>query len=164
MLALLIIREGIALEFRPESSVRQGGICVEARGDVKAAGIYCFAQRPTIGELLSRAKAPGRLTGPEMNSVIDNGTGVEVSMRGEGINISRFEMSAFYRISLGIPLSLSEESREGLMAVPGIGPRLADNIIEERNRRGGLMTVKDLEHVKGVGPNFLRDIRPYFGE
>ncbi|NCO59160.1 MAG: competence protein ComEA [Deltaproteobacteria bacterium CG_4_8_14_3_um_filter_51_11] len=73
-------------------------------------------------------------------------------------------MSAFYRISLGIPLSLSEESREGLMAVPGIGPRLADNIIEERNRRGGLMTVKDLEHVKGVGPNFLRDIRPYFGE
>ncbi len=149
---------------RPETSAKLGNICAEARGDVKKPGIYCFSSKPTIRELLLKAEVSGWLIGSELDAALDSGNGVEVSVDGGRMRISQFEISAFQKITLGIPISLGRESREGLMAVPGIGPRLADSIIEERNRRGGAITARDLGAVKGIGPNLLGNIKLYFTE
>jgi len=70
------------------------------------------------------------------------------------------EMSAFYKVTLGIPVSLNRETETGLTALPGVGPVLARAIIRERSRRGGFSRLEDVVAVKGVGPRLFRKIAP----
>ncbi|GEM_PF-899493 len=45
--------------------------------------------------------------------------------------------------------------------LPGIGPVLAQRIVEEREKNGPYETIDDLERVKGIGPKRLAEIRPF---
>ena len=71
------------------------------------------------------------------------------------------EISAFHKITLGIPLALNEESGEGLTAVPGIGPGLADIILKERNKRGGFKSLEEMKSLYGVGERAYNKLIPY---
>lgn len=70
-------------------------------------------------------------------------------------------LSAFQRITLGLPVSINTEEAEGLTAVPGIGPKIASSIILERERRGVYMSLGDLRSINGIGPALLKKIGPY---
>ena len=70
-------------------------------------------------------------------------------------------MSAFYKFTLGIPLSLNEESEEGLTAIPGIGPGLAGVIVNERNKRGGFKDLDEIKTIYGIGEKVYKKIAPY---
>jgi len=50
---------------------------------------------------------------------------------------------------------------EELEALPGLGPALAQAIVDHRRRLGGFRRVEDLESVPGIGPKRLADLRPY---
>ena len=71
------------------------------------------------------------------------------------------EMSAFYRVTLGLPILLNRESPEGLTAIPGIGPKTAEAVVRERGRIGGFRRIEDLRSVPGIGPALLQTIRPW---
>jgi competence protein ComEA len=53
-----------------------------------------------------------------------------------------------------------------LAELPGIGPTLADRIIEYRTQRGPLRNLEDLRAVKGIGAKTLEALAPHvsFGE
>jgi competence ComEA-like helix-hairpin-helix protein len=51
---------------------------------------------------------------------------------------------------------INTASAEELTALPGIGPRLADAIVEDRTRRGPFRTPQDLARVAGIGPGLVR--------
>lgn len=46
-----------------------------------------------------------------------------------------------------------------LVVLPGIGPVLAERIVEDRTRRGFFLTLADLKRVKGVTPKTLEKVR-----
>lgn len=71
------------------------------------------------------------------------------------------EMSAFYKVTLGLPIRLNRESPEGLTAIPGIGPRTAEAIVRERTKTGGFKRIEDLRSVPGVGPALRQTIKPW---
>ena len=45
--------------------------------------------------------------------------------------------------------------------LPAVGPRLAERIVDDRDRRGRFESVEDLARVPGVGPRTVEQIRPY---
>ncbi len=55
------------------------------------------------------------------------------------------------------PIDVNQASREALIAVPGVGPHLADRIIAARP----FQRLEDLTRVPGIGPNLLERLRPY---
>jgi competence ComEA-like helix-hairpin-helix protein len=58
-------------------------------------------------------------------------------------------------------LDLNRASAAELSLLPGVGPTLAQRIIETREQRGPFAATAELEDVPGVGPATLAGIRPF---
>jgi competence protein ComEA len=71
------------------------------------------------------------------------------------------EMSAFSKMTFGLPISLNRENEVGLTALPGIGNSLARAIVKERQNRGGFKNLDELRDIKGIGKKLLEKIRPF---
>jgi competence protein ComEA len=56
-------------------------------------------------------------------------------------------------------LDLNRAGVGDLLLLPGVGPKLAARILEERDRRAGFASVEQLAAVKGVGPKKLAQLR-----
>ncbi|GBD10671.1 ComE operon protein 1 [bacterium HR23] len=60
----------------------------------------------------------------------------------------------------GGPLDLNTADVHALESLPGIGPVLAQRIVDYRTRYGPFSQVDDLLKVQGIGPKTLERIRP----
>ncbi|GHG68952.1 hypothetical protein GCM10018779_41880 [Streptomyces griseocarneus] len=58
------------------------------------------------------------------------------------------------------PLSLNSATLEQLDGLPGVGPVLAQHILDYRTRHGGFRSVADLRHVNGIGARRFTDLKP----
>ena len=90
-----------------------------------------------------------------------SGANVDVRSDGKRPGVSESEMSAFYKITLGIPISLNRESLEGLTVIPGIGPKIAGEIVRERLNRGGFKRVDEILSVQGIGRKLYEKVGYY---
>ncbi|MFC1883533.1 ComEA family DNA-binding protein [Thermodesulfobacteriota bacterium] len=142
----------------------QGEIFVEIAGDIKFPGVYNFSKRPQLTELI-------RLSGgPKFNKKIEvsssgqsyhSGEKVTFQIKGGHILILKERMDAFNKLTLGLPLSMNQETAEGLTAIPGIGPKTANSIVKERIKKNGFKNYEELMTVPGVGSNLYQRIRPF---
>lgn len=60
---------------------------------------------------------------------------------------------------LAQPINVNTASASELERLPGIGPVLAERIIEERMTHGPFRTADDLDRVSGIGPKKLAALR-----
>jgi competence protein ComEA len=58
------------------------------------------------------------------------------------------------------PIDLNRASATELETLPGIGPSLAQAIVDHRARNGPFSSVDDLVDVRGIGPTRLEQLRP----
>ena len=57
-------------------------------------------------------------------------------------------------------VDVNSASKEDLMTLPGIGPVLAQRILEYRESQGGFESVDELQNVKGISKKKLEKLRP----
>ncbi|HBF43954.1 MAG TPA: hypothetical protein DDW42_10090 [Desulfobacteraceae bacterium] len=148
----------------PDTSFCEENVYVQMSGDVASSGVYGFCQTPCLKDLLIRAG--GRVPKVEkglrsIDVLFHSGVKVDVRTDGQKLHIFKDEMSAFYKTTLGIPISLNSETLNGLTAIPGIGFEIASGIIRERDRRGRFMKVDEILSVKGIVPTLYKKICPY---
>jgi competence protein ComEA len=139
-------------------------VFVQVSGKVRSPGVYGFCQPPDIEKLLSRAG--GLTSGTKMHLPINDilyHSGICVDLRSEGdtTTVHIREMSAFYKASLGIPISINKETPEGLTVVPGFGPKIARAIVRERAKRGAFKSLDEILSIPGIGPNLFRKASRY---
>lgn len=58
------------------------------------------------------------------------------------------------------PLDLNQATQEQLMALPGIGPVLAQRIVAWREEHGPFASLDELLEVPGIGKELLAALRP----
>ena len=62
---------------------------------------------------------------------------------------------------VSFPVNINTASARELDALPGIGEKLAQRIIDYRSANGPFQSVDDLIKVKGIGEKTLEKIKPY---
>ena len=131
---------------------------VEVTGKVAHPGVYSFPKPPTLGEVWAKAGAPG--TAPDPDKTIASGSRVEVTPEG-GYRVAA--MSGAQLLTLGLVIDLNRATAEDLDAIPGLGPALAQRIIDYRKAHGPFKKIDDLREVSGIGPQNLPKLKPYLG-
>ena len=60
----------------------------------------------------------------------------------------------------GPAVSLNSATAQQLEALPGIGPVLAQHIMDYRTQHGGFRSIDELQDVSGIGPKRFADLKP----
>lgn len=58
-------------------------------------------------------------------------------------------------------LNINTEPMASFTVLPGIGPALAERIVQERETNGPFASIDDLLRVPGIGPRTLESVREY---
>jgi len=61
----------------------------------------------------------------------------------------------------GFTLDINSAGPPELVQLPGVGPALADRIVEWRQQHGSFTTLEEIREVRGIGELTLEAIRPY---
>jgi competence protein ComEA len=146
-----------------------GGFCRDAiyigiEGAVRYPGVYPLCGNDTTALLIERAGGmDGTANLPAILNDVPLEAGARLTLKEDDGRLERRldDISAFYKVTLGIPVSINRESEEGLTAIPGIGPRLAAAIAGDRNKRGGFKTLNEIKDVPGIGDRIYEKIIPY---
>jgi competence protein ComEA len=156
--------KGSSIMLDSERRLSSDKVFAQVSGGIRFPGVYGFDGPPSLGELVDRAKGlipTDKIVPFPVGSSFNSGSCVEIRNNRKEISLRIGEMSAFYRTTLGIPISINSENAEGLVSIPGIGCRIAEAIVEERNRRDGFKRLSDIQSIRGIGPALYRKIRPY---
>jgi competence protein ComEA len=62
--------------------------------------------------------------------------------------------------NLAAPIDVNRATAEELQRLPGVGPKMAQRIVDER-QKGRFKTVDDLRRVTGIGAKTLEKLRPH---
>ena len=144
---------------------RENNIFILITGAVKNPGVYVFKREPSIKELMTKAGyLKAKLIDAKLCDTypsVAQGTSVQLSSENGHIHISTGPMPAGYKITLKIPVSVNTASLEELDTIPGIGPTLAEKIINYISLYGPFKTVEDIKNVPGMGKLHYLKIKPY---
>lgn len=143
-----------------------GGVTVRIDGDVAKKGIHKFYD----GDVLMTAikmTAPDIIPAASIRQILQQKTpqAVVITIRDDQVAGASFAikpMNINDLMLLCIPLDPDRLTLSEWEALPGIGPTLAQAIINDRQTNGAFGSVVALERVPGVGKGKLNRLISYF--
>jgi len=94
---------------------------------------------------------------------LKNGDIIEVVAKDQDyVEIIMTKMKAKERMVLGIPLQPDQMDLADWESLPGIGPGLAKDIMDDRQKNGDFGSIESLRRVSGIGEKKLKELRMYF--
>jgi competence protein ComEA len=140
-----------------------GGLYVHVAGAVRRPGLVRVPAGARVAEALLRAGGPGRradLTGVNLAAQVEDGQQVVVPAAG-GVpgGTGATPGSAAAAGSPEVKPSLGSATVEQLDEIDGIGPTLAERIVEYRTENGGFSSVDELQDVDGIGEKRMETLR-----
>jgi competence protein ComEA len=132
---------------------------VEIIGEVDSPGVVCVSPQ-------MRAEDLAELAGTSSECVFERnfeaGQLVEISDGdSKECSFSNKLMTGQHRVLFNLRIPINQASARDLEAVPGIGPSLAQRIIDARAAMGGFNSLDDIDEVKGIGPKKLEVLKEY---
>ncbi len=145
--------------------VTEAAPIVHVIGEVRHPGVYRIGGDARVLQAIRLAGGPTRkanLQGLNMAAVIGDGQQIivppKVAARATAAGGGAGGNSA---AGTSGQVSLSSATAADLEALDGVGPALAQRIIDWRTAHGGFSSVDQLDEVSGIGPTRLDALRPH---
>jgi competence protein ComEA len=139
-------------------------VVVHVAGAVVRPGLYRLPAGSRVADAIDLAGGPQRraeLDRLNLAARLADGQRVAVSRRGEPPPPGPVEAltAAADGTTPAGPIDLNTAGMAELETLPGVGPATARKILEERTRRGGFRSVRDLLGVPGIGDRRFAELR-----
>jgi competence protein ComEA len=139
-------------------------VVVHVAGAVFRPGLYRLAAGSRVADAIELAGGPrprADLDRLNLAARLVDGQRVAVSRRGEPgppgpVDVGPAPADAGTPAE---PVDLNTAGTAELETLPGVGPATARKILEERSRRGGFRSVRDLLGVPGIGERRFAELR-----
>jgi competence protein ComEA len=161
--SLAIYGASVIDEYRPGTELSlpwahqgPGKITVEIIGSRDVDGIYFLPEGTALQAILG-ITGIGKIE--PGGSALSDGASIAVSEEEKALKIT--DMPAVRRLALGLPIDLNNASAEDLSKIPGIGEKLALQIVQIRQARGEFKMLSDLITVPGIKEKKFNNIRRY---
>ncbi len=124
-------------------------LIVDVAGAVRHPGVF---RLPASARVLDAVKRAGPLPTADVSSVnlaarLTDGEQVIVPRKGQAVAVPGSGAAPTQA-----PVSLNSGTLEQLETLDGIGPSLAQRIIDYRTAHGGFRSIAELDQVSGIGP------------
>ena len=151
--------DGLSTRSLREREVGQGNCIYQAFQDEECLGTIFLKQPDSIPRILESIGLPqrGKWEGPQDKIPCNRA----IRLRGNLRVVSIEKIRGTHLISAGRRIDVNLADLEDLTAVPGIGPRLAERIICQREERGKFSGIEELGKIHGVGKKKLAAWAPY---
>ncbi len=151
---------------------RPAHVVVDVSGKVRSPGVQRLPSGARVADALRAAGGarPGvDLTGLNRARVLVDGEQIVVGVDpAPGVSAANggppgTSPGGTAAASGTAPVSLNNASVDQLDALPGVGPVLAQRIVDYRTQHGGFRSVDELREVNGIGDRRFADLRPLVG-
>lgn len=129
--------------------------------DRSSRGTSISDARLVVLVLLACAGAAGLAKQGEARFVARRAAVPALARKSEEASAATRPTSEGDRLRDGMTLDLNRATAAELELLPGVGPRLAREIVALRTRRGGFSSLDALDEVRGIGPHKLARLRPF---
>lgn len=145
----------------PSPAVSPAPILVDVAGWVRKPGVYEFHEGDRVIDAIEAAGGARPGAGLEsLNLAAPLADGTQILVRKAGaVPTGSSGGSGTTSGSSGSLVNVNTASESDLEALPGIGPVLAQEIIDYRTQNGPFASVDQLDDVSGIGPATLDDLR-----
>jgi competence protein ComEA len=139
-------------------------LLVHVAGRVRHPGVYQLHQGDRVIDAIQAAG--GTLRGADLRSInlaapLTDGEQIVVLRKGAGSVAAPAASGSAGLSGTGSTLvNLNTATLDQLEALPGIGPVLAQRIVDYREQHGPFASVDDLSNVSGIGDAHMEDLRP----
>ena len=140
----------------PAARPRAPELYVHVAGAVRRPGLFRVAAESRVASVLERAGGPtsrADLTAVNLAAKVQDGQQIVVPKRGAVATAPDGAGAP------GSPVHLSTATAEQLDEIDGIGPTLAERIVEYRDAHGGFGSIDELGKVDGIGEKRLATLR-----
>jgi competence protein ComEA len=131
-------------------------VVVDVAGAVRRPGVYRLPSGARVEEAVRRARVTGSadLSGVNLAARLTDGEQIVVPRQG-----AAGAVAAATGGSADPVVSINSGTLEQLETLDGIGPSLAQRIIDYRTAHGGFRSLEQLDDVSGIGPARLAALR-----
>jgi competence protein ComEA len=135
-------------------------VVVDVSGAVRRPGVYRLPAGARVQDAVRRARPGPKADVSTVNLAarLTDGEQIVVPRRGVG-GPDAAAASAAAGASSGGVVSINSGTLEQLETLDGIGPALAQRIVDYRTAHGGFRSLAELDQVSGIGPGRLAALR-----
>lgn len=145
-----------------EEAAGGGKVAVDVAGEVDRPGVYLLPANARVEEALERAGGPTRkadLTQINRAAKLEDGRQILVPRRAPRQSAAAPAAAGDAGASPDQPLNLNTATLEQLDTLDGVGPAIAQKILDYREKHGGFSSVDELDQIPGIGEMRLAALR-----